>query len=55
MIHILLLELLPLNLKVDFLLMTFSSHGNMVNSLGLEVIHIEKQMMRFDISQGKEV
>lgn len=35
--------------------MTFSSDGNMENSLGLQVIHIEKQMMRFDISQQKEV
>lgn len=55
MVHILLLELLPLNLKVDFLLMRFSSHGNMVNSLGLQVIHVEKQMMRFDVSEEKEV
>lgn len=54
MIHILLLELLPPNPKVDFL-MAFSSHGNMVNSLGLQVIHIEKQMMRFDVSLEKGV
>lgn len=35
--------------------MTFSSHGNVENSLGLQVIHVEKEMMRFDISQEKEV
>jgi len=38
MTNVLLIEPLPLNLKVDFLLMTSSSHGNVENSLGLQVV-----------------
>lgn len=35
--------------------MTLSSCGNVENSLGLQVIYREKQMMSLDISQEKEV
>lgn len=37
------------------MLMTFSSHENGEDRLGLQIIHIEKQIMRFDFSQEREI